>query len=324
MSEALPDFKLLQPATLEEAVALMEQDESARLCAGGSDLLVNMRRGLVEAETLIDLSAIAGFDRIRADRDELFIGAGVTLNALAENETVAKSCPAIVEAALAVAGPSHREVATVGGNLCLDTRCLYYNQSHWWRKSNDFCLKYKGEICHVAPTKKQCRAAFSGDLAPALMVHGADVEITGPKGKRRIPLAELYREDGADHLCLEKPEIVSGVVLSQVRLVSGYRKIRLRGAIDFPLAGVAISCEKSATSNAPFVVAVTGTNSCPIMVEVPGTPDGKEDADLFFKALAKAVQKGVTPLRTTTTAANYRRLSVSAMAERLARELWAR
>ena len=123
-----------------------------------------------------------------------------------------------------VAGPSHRQVATLGGNICLDTRCVYYNQSHWWRKANGFCLKYQGEVCHVAPSGNRCRAAFSGDLAPALMVHDAEVEIAGPTGRRRQALAEFYQEDGAAHLLLEPGEIVVAVHLPASGRVSDYEK----------------------------------------------------------------------------------------------------
>jgi len=326
MSEVLPDFTLLQPATIKQAIAALQENKSARLCAGGTDLLVNMRRGLVETQTLVDISTIADLKRLKHDQSGLYIGAGVSLREVAENTDIAKHYRAITDASVSIAGPSHREVATIGGNLCLDTRCLYYNQSHWWRKANDFCLKYKGDICHVAPTKKQCRAAFSGDLAPALMVHDARLEIAGPDGIRHITLNELYSEDGADHLNLSPAEIITGVHLPPARAVSGYRKTRLRGAIDFPLAGVAISCEKTSPENHQFTIAVTGTNSCPVMVELAAplsdTLSDKDDAEAFFSTLAKQVQKTVTPLRTTTTAAHYRRLAVSAQAEKLARQLW--
>jgi 4-hydroxybenzoyl-CoA reductase subunit beta len=322
MSEALPNFQLLQPATVEAAVAALEKDNCARLYAGGTDLMVNMRRGLVDAKTLIDISAIADLKRIGSANSGLFVGAGVSLRELAENKLVAKHYRAIHEACLAVAGPGHREVATVAGNLCLDTRCVYYNQSHWWRKANDFCLKYRGEICHVAPTKNVCRAAFCGDLAPALMVHGAELEIVGTGGRRRVALDKFYREDGAHWLRLEATEIIVGVHLPRARGVSAYRKVRLRGAIDFPLAGIAIACEERSPSRHLFTLAVTGTNSCPVMVDIPDALVADDNCEAFFADLVKRVQMRVSPLRTTTTAANYRRVSISAIAGKLAEELW--
>jgi len=321
MSEPMPDFDLLWPESVDEAVAALATSPAARVCAGGTDLIVNMRHGLVDSGTLVDLSRVAEIRRFEVEGAGLHIGAGVILCDLAESGMVTGPYTALRQAALAVAGPGHRNVATVGGNLCLDTRCLYYNQSHWWRKSNEFCLKYKGEICHVAPTGKRCRAAFCGDLAPALIVLEAEVGIAGPDGRRRILLADLYREDGADHLTLGKGEIVTGVYLPPSRVRSAYGKIRIRGAIDFPLAGVAVACEGQGDGPWTFSLAVTGTNSCPLRIDPPGPLTGRGDAENYFAALEKAVQKAVSPQRTTTAGAHYRRLSVATLAVRLAREL---
>ena len=323
MSEALPRFRLVRPKSLDQAVAELQSDPGARICAGGTDLIVNMRRGLVEAGTLVDLSGISDLKTLELDKTGLRIGAGVTLRDLGDHPAVSGAYRAIAQAAQLVAGPSHREVATVGGNLCLDTRCLYYNQSDWWRKSNDYCLKYRGDICHVAPKGNRCRAAFSGDLAPALIVLGAMAEIVGPKGLRHLDLGDLYREDGADHLTLEAGEILSGlhVPAPAKGTASLYGKIRVRGAIDFPLAGVAVACGDAPGGARAFKLAITGTNSMPVSVDLP-TPLGKDDdRDTYFARLEKLVQKAVSPQRTTTTAPHYRRLSVAALASRLAREL---
>jgi 4-hydroxybenzoyl-CoA reductase subunit beta len=317
MTEALIRFDIVTPATLPEALAALAETPGSRACAGGTDLIPNLRRGLSDTGRLVDLSAISDLHGIAATDAGLRIGAGVRLADLEHSPEVA-AYPAVAKAAAVIAGPTHREVATVGGNLCLDTRCLYYNQSHWWRKSNDFCLKYRGEICHVAPQGNRCRAAFSGDLAPALMVHGAQIEIAGAEGTRRLPLGEFYHEDGAAHLRLEPGEIVVAVHLPPAGAQSDYAKIRVRGAVDFPLAGVAVSRQGQGGA-ARYRVAITGTNSRPLEVETPGPMT--EDPDAWFAALEKAVQKAVSPQRTTTIAAHYRRLSVSALAARLARGL---
>lgn len=322
MSEVMPEFQFIKAISVQEAVSALERDKTSRLCAGGTDLLVNIRRGLVEANSLIDITSIKDLTRLEFSDKGLYIGAGVTLRELAENAEIASQYLSVNQACLSIAGPGHREAATVGGNLCLDTRCLYYNQSHWWRKANGFCLKYKGDVCHVAPTKKLCRAAFSGDLAPALMVHGAQVEIAGPDGRRRVSLQALYNEDGINYLNLGTAEIVVGVHLPPAQGPSGYKKVRIRGAIDFPLAGVAISCKNPSSTNSVFTIAITGTNSCPVMVDLSDAPDCQKDTEVFFTYISKQVQKTVTPLRTTTTAAHYRRLSISALAKTLARTLW--
>lgn len=322
MTEVLPDFRLYHPATVDEAVKAHEAAENPRYCAGGTDMLVNMRRGLVETDTVIDLTKLAEMKRVEEDSFGLYLGAGVTLRQLSEETAIADSYIAIAQAAMNIAGPSHREAATLGGNLCLDTRCQYYNQSHWWRQSNDFCLKYKGDICHVAPTGNRCRAAFSGDLAPTLMVHDAEIDIIGPKGSRRVMLKDFYQEDGADHLLLKGGEIVLGVHLPSTGATSAYEKIRIRGAMDFPLAGVAVACNKGEQGPVQFEIAVTGTNSCPFVIDVPAFDPNNTGSNEYFEVLEKTVQKSVSPQRTTVTAAHYRRLSVAAVASRLAKKLW--
>ena len=141
------------------------------------------------------------------------IGAGVTIAALARHPEIGGRYRALAQAAAAIAGPGHRTMATVGGNLCLDTRCIYYNQSEWWRSANAYCLKNGGDTCHVAPQGQRCHATFSGDLAPALLVFGAKVDIAGDQGRRRIPLSDLYVEDGKAHLALAEGELVVAVHL---------------------------------------------------------------------------------------------------------------
>lgn len=321
MNQVLPEFDLLRPATAKDAVEMLQNNPGARLCAGGTDLIVNMRHGLVDLARLIDLSAIDGLSEISVDDAGLHIGAGVTLRALAQSDLTTGAYQAIQQAAISVAGPGHRNAGTLGGNLCLDTRCLYYNQSHWWRESNDFCLKYRGDICHVAPKGNRCRAAFSGDLAPALIVLEAAVEILGPNGARRIPLVDLYREDGADYLTLDRTEMVISVHVPPFAGLSAYGKIRIRGALDFPLAGVALACQELTESELSFRVALTGTNSCPVVVDGLAPLSAAEDHQAYFETLGKLVQKTVLPQRTTTTAAHYRRLSIAATAVRLGQEL---
>jgi len=312
----LPDFHLSRPQSAEEAVAQRLAAPAGRYLAGGTDLIVNMRRGLVDADLLIDLSGIAELASLSADASGLHIGAGVTLDSLTAHPAL-KNHAAIVQAASAVAGPGHRAAATLGGNLCLDTRCLYYNQSEWWRRSNDYCLKYRGDVCHVAPTGDTCRAAFSGDLAPALLVHDAEVEIAGPEGRRRLPLAELYRDDGAAHLTLAPQELLVAVHLPPGSRRSAYEKIRLRGAIDFPLAGVAVAITDDGRIRR-LKIAVTGTNSRPFLIEDLDDLDAGQLGEAELVRIEKAVQKQVSPLRTTMVAGHYRRLAAATLARRLA------
>ncbi len=171
-----------------------------------------------------------------------------------------------MQAAEAVGAPGHRVLGTLGGNLCLDTRCIYYNQSEWWRSANGFCLKRHGDTCHVAPQGKRCHAAFTGDLAPALLALGATVEIAGTSGRRRMPLGDLYVEDGLAHLTLGTDELIVAVELPPDPPPSAYEKVRVRGAIDYPLAGVAVALGMADGVVASLRLALTGTNSRPFVL----------------------------------------------------------
>ena len=320
--DRLPEFRLHRPVELGDALQLIAQP-GARVLAGGTDLLPNLRRGLERPATLVDLGAIAGLAEIAFDGDGLAIGAGVTLARLAADPRIDGPYRAIAEAARAVAGPQHRQAATVGGNLCLDTRCVFYNQSAWWRAANDFCLKRGGRTCHVAPQGRRCHAAFSGDLAPALIALDAEVERVSMHGRQRTPLADLYRDDGAAHLGLEAGELIVGVHVPRPArsLRSGYRKARVRGAIDFPLAGVAIALQMQGARIVALRVALTGTNSNPL--RLAGTEaflGGTVDAGLLG-ALARLIARQTSPMRTTATPSNYRRRVASVLAGRLLQSL---
>src|SRR3970282_1892644 len=174
--ETLAEFVLRRPASAAEAAALLATP-GARAIAGGTDLVVNLRRGLEKPALLVDLVGVPGLDALSWSDTGYEIGACVTLARLAGDARVRKELPVLAQAAQAVAAPTHRSSATLGGNLCLDTRCVYYNQSEGWRRSNGYCLKRGGDTCHVAPRGKRCHAAFSGDVAPAVLVLGATVEL---------------------------------------------------------------------------------------------------------------------------------------------------
>lgn len=316
--ELLPAFRVAAPRSIPAAIAAFGRHRTSRFIAGGTDLMVNLRHGIGDPDRLIDLRAIPELRRIGTDGGMVSIGSAVTL---AELAVLGATYPAVAAAAAAVGAPAHRATGTVGGNLCLDTRCIFYNRGAWWREANQFCLKHEGETCHVAPTGKRCHAAFSGDLAPALLVYGAEIEIAGPGGPRRQPLAALYAEDGAAHLRLAAGEFLTRILLPPDPWPASYAKARARGAIDFPLAGVAVALRLDPHGVAGLRVALTGTNSRPFLLE--GTEallDAKVDA-AWRDRLAKLVQKQVSPMRTTLLAAQYRRRAASALAQLLAGEL---
>jgi 4-hydroxybenzoyl-CoA reductase subunit beta len=322
MTGALHALRLVRPGTVAEAVAALQAHPDGRLVAGGTDLLVNMRRGVTRPELLIDTAGIAEIRQLTADDHGLTIGAGVSIATIADDALIASCYRALSEAARAIAGPGHRTLGTVGGNLCLDTRCIYYNQSEWWRRANSYCLKNRGDTCHVAPNGDRCHAAFSGDLAPALLVLGAEIAIAGPNGLRRMPLGELYVEDGKAHLSLQPGEVVVDVRLPATALSSAYEKVRVRGAIDYPLAGVAVAMARTGSTLSQLRIALTGTNSRPFLLAGTEAFELRPLDDQVLHEIDRLVQKQVQPMRTTLMPANYRRVAAAAIARRLAAGLF--
>jgi len=322
--EYMPDFTVLRPTTIDDAVGAYTDNPGARYLAGGTDILVNIRRGIVETSVMIDLSNIAEMQGItELDDGRLRIGASVTLAELASNDYVRICYTAIAEAAHEVAASSHREVATLGGNLCLDTRCVFYNQSEWWRNANDYCLKYNGDTCHVAPSGKTCFAAFSGDVAPAVMVHEGQVEIAGPDGRRTLDLNDMYEDDGMAHLRLEKGEILCAVILAAIDTgPSGYAKVRVRGSIDFPLVGVAANLSGGDGTLAFLKIALTGTNARPLLLEGTEEMIDVEFNDTLLEQLTELISKQIQPMTSTFTPPGYRRKVAANLTRALVRKLY--
>ena len=322
--ENLPTFDLHRPEAAADAVRLRAGIDGARYLAGGTDMIVNVRRGIENPTALIDLTAIGELGSIAAEEDGgVRVGALVRLDDLASHPAIAAGYRAVAEAAGSVAGPTHRRYGTVGGNLCLDTRCIYYNQSQWWRESNDFCLKHLGEVCHVAPGGKRCFAAFSGDVAPAMLVHEAEAELAGPDGARTVPLSDLYRDDGMDHLTLADGELLLSVRLPPppAGARSGYEKSRIRGSIDFPLAGVAALVAAEEGRIAGLRIALTGVNPRPkVVTGTDALVGGPCDADALDR-VRDMVRTQAKPMKTTTVKPWYRRRVIGALARRLVERL---
>jgi 4-hydroxybenzoyl-CoA reductase subunit beta len=321
MSEMPTDFQVARPQNLAGAIAARRDAADSAFIAGGTDLVVNMRHGIRRPALLVDLSGVGELTGMSTGPDGMRIGAGVTIAVLTAAPAIVERYAAVAQAAATIAGPAHRTLGTVGGNLCLDTRCVYYNQSEWWRHANGYCLKHGGDTCHVAPQGQRCHAAYTGDLAPALLALDAQVEIAGPRGSRRIPLGELYVEDGRAHLGLDAGEIVVAVHLPASPPRSAYAKVRTRGAIDYPLAGVAVALAADKGMIKDLRVAVTGTNSRPFRVADTAALHGRKVDDATLQQIDRLVQKQVQPMRTTVASAHYRRLAAAALARRLVTQL---
>jgi 4-hydroxybenzoyl-CoA reductase subunit beta len=332
--DVLPEFELLRPRTVAEAIAARARHAGSAALGGGTDLVVNMRRGIVAPPVLIDMNGVDELRRIRADADGLEIGASVTLAELAAHPGVAAHYPAVAQAAGSVAGPTQRSMGTVGGNLCLDTRCLYYNQSEWWRDANQHCLKTTGSICHVAPKSRGvCFATYSGDLAPALLVHGAEVDLVGPAGARTIPLAALYigharhdglYGDGKRYLALRPGELVVAVrAPGKAGLRSGFDKIRVRRSIEYPVASAAASLRRDGDRIVELNVAFSGTNPRPVLLEGTAALAGGPLDQGVLARLDDLVRDQVMAMKTTFTPGHYRRRMAGVLARRLVTRLYA-
>jgi 4-hydroxybenzoyl-CoA reductase subunit beta len=335
--DALPQFDLVRPKTLDALIAARAAHPGSKMLGGGTDLMVNIRRGIVAPPVLIDINGVTELRDIKADARELTIGAAVTLTELAAHPDVARHYPVVAQAASHVAGPTQRNMGTVGGNLCLDTRCIFYNQSEWWRDANHHCLKTTGDVCHVAPKSRGvCFATFSGDLAPALLTLDAEIEIAGPSGRRTMPLAALYigyarqdepvtetRGDGKYFLALRPGEFVTAVRAKNTPgLRSAYDKIRIRRSIEYPVAGVAVALRRNGDTLADLRVAFTGTNPRP--VRLAGTErlcGGTLDARVL-EGLDALTRDQIMAMKTTFTPGHYRRRVAGVLARRLVQKLF--
>ena len=319
----LPAFDLAEPATAQEAVSLKAAHSTARFLGGGTDLIPNLRRGIGSPDLLISLAKIPELQRFEVNDDGLLIGAGINIADLENSGPLREYYPAISMAAASIAGPGHRAMATLGGNLCLDTRCVFYNQSQWWRAANHYCLKKDGDTCHVAKKGDTCIAAYSGDLAPALMVLAAEVEIMTGTGRQRRSLSNIFREDGKSYLDLDAADLIVAVhVPASPGLRSGYFKSRIRQSLDFPLAGVAAALTRQGDAISGLAVAITGTNSRPVLLEGLDALTGKPLSDGLLDRLDKIISRSIQPMRTTVVPSLYRRHMASVLARRLVRQLY--
>ncbi len=315
----LPRLRYLRPATAAEAAArLAELGTRAMFVAGGTDLFPNLKRRQFEPDTLVQVPPLKGLRRADGHFE---IGATVTLAEAAAHAGLRAALPGFAEAAGLVSSPPLRNAGTLGGNLCVDTRCNYYNMTYEWRKSIGFCLKKDGDICLVAPSSPRCWAVSSSDTAPAAMVLGASVVLAGPDGERELPVAALYRDDGIEYLAKQPHEVVTAIRLPAPKgLLTGYVKLRRRGSIDFPLAGAAVAL----TLDGPIVtgcrVALAAVASHPLEVPEAGAfLVGKRLTDETISAAAELAAKPARPLDNADLTHFWRKKMVRVIVERAIR-----
>ena len=245
----LPLFEFRAPRTLEEAARILDgEGTQAMPVAGGTDLLPNMKRRQQVPKTLMSLRYIEDLNRVQVDPVGTRLGACTTLADIGADGRFRNGLTALSQAASLVATPPIRNMATLGGNLCLDTRCNYYDQNYEWRKAINFCLKKDGDTCWVAPGSPKCMAVSSTDTAPALIALGARVRLVSRGGEREVLLADLYNNDGSNYIKRKPNEILTEVILENLHgWKSTYWKLRRRGSFDFPVFSVAAAARISAS-----------------------------------------------------------------------------
>jgi 4-hydroxybenzoyl-CoA reductase subunit beta len=239
----LPRFKYLRPKTAREAAQMAaEYGPRAMFVAGGTDLFPKLKRRQFEVDALIGLDFLPRV--IRTGSDQAEIGAGVTLASASGNADLHGQVTGYAEAAGLVSSPPLRNAGTIGGNLCVDTRCNYYDMTYEWRKAIGFCMKKDGDICLVAPSSPRCWAVSSSDTGPMAMALEGLVTLVGPDGERELPVAALYKDDGIDYLTKQPNEVLTSLRLPAIKgNHSAYVKLRRRGSIDFPIAGAAVALQ---------------------------------------------------------------------------------
>ena len=239
----LPPFRWIEPKTVAQAVEVLAgEGPSAALIAGGTDLLPNMKRRQQTPAVLVSLAKVPEIrGRERNTAGTWTLGAAETLRALERDAHLASDVPALDTSVRSISTPLLRNTGTLGGNVCLDTRCNYYDQSWEWRRAIDFCMKCEGETCWVAPSSPRCWAVNSSDSVPVLIALGARVRLEGTGGDREIPVRELFRDDGIAYLTKARDEVLTAIEIpGQGDARSVYRKVRRRGSFDFPVAAVAV------------------------------------------------------------------------------------
>lgn len=322
----LPAFRLLRPRTLREAVDLLADDPpNTRLVAGGTDLWPKMKRGQQRASQVVSLRRVEELHGVHEhEGGGLRIGAMTTLAALIADRRIAAGHPAFHRALCSISSPALRNMGTLGGNLCLDTRCNYYDQSEEWRHAIGYCMKECGSVCWVAPGSSRCWAVNSSDTAPLLSALGAEVGLVSTDGQRRIPLADLYRDDGIDFLDKRADEILVDVHLPPAgSYEAAFWKLRRRGSIDFAVLSAAPVVWRSEEGTVQKARVYLGAvNSSPVLSrEASQALQGRRlDAETIAVA-ARAARRVATPLDNTDYALQWRSHMVELYVEAALREL---
>jgi 4-hydroxybenzoyl-CoA reductase subunit beta len=305
----LPRFAYRKATSVDEALALYKEYPGGALyLSGGTDLVPRVRLRLAKPEALIDLKGIKALETVEEDNDWIHVGAMARISDLKTHPLVKEYFPALRASLDATSCESLQMRGTIGGNLLQNSRCLFYNQSEFWRKSKGFCLKIGGDTCNAVPGATVCLANYGSDNAPALLTLSAEIRVAGPDGQRQLPLTDLYSGKAQQLFRLNPGEILTHILIPKIKTAGGYEKLRLRGSIDYPLLGVALS---SLNGKSRFAIGAVGPK--PYVFEVDSLEESR------IQELAREARLAARPAPNTVVDSAYRRDMIEVLVQRLAR-----
>ena len=321
----LPKFEYFEPKDINEAVSILQNEPAARILAGGTDLLVNMKHRVECPPVVVNLKRIADLNYIRQDNGDFRIGALTPLKRLYTTAPVKDNLPGLAQAASAVGSYHHQVMGTVGGNICQQNRCKFFNQSEWWRSSRPTCYKAGGEICHVVNKKEICYSTYCGDLAPALLALDAGIRVAGNGDEREISIQKLFTGNGKAPLNLKGAEIVTEIVIPGVSAKGAltYMKFANRESIDFPIVGIAFW---ASTERNEYRVAFTAVDRKPVRgPKIEACLQGRELSDGNIAEACELAAKEAKPVNNSVYSASHKRkmmgLLLRAVAEKTRAEI---
>ncbi len=322
----LPEFELVQPQSLQEACSILRaHNGKAVVVAGGTALLVVLRYRLRRPAVVIGLKGVSALDYVsRNGSGGLIIGSMSTLQTLEKSPFVLSNYPPLVQAIQFVASSSIRNKATIGGNLCLDNRCMYYNQSEFWRSGQKECFRLGGTVCHAVGKGRRCQAVYQGDLAPILIAMGTEVKIVSAKSERTIPLGEFYTGRGEKSNVLKPDELLIEILIPSPAegTAWAYEKLRVRESMDFPMAGVAVMVKKNRSGiieKAKIVLGAVGPSPTE-MSKAAGLLEGNKPTDDLLQRVSREAMDGATPIGNLAMNAGYRKKMVGVLVKRALRK----
>ena len=311
-------FEFHAATSADDAVHLYGTLEEPMYIAGGTDLLPNLKHRILRPKNLIGLAGILD-DSIEETDSSWNIGGGIRLSALGKSTQI----PPLAEAAGLVAGPQIRNMGTLGGNVLLDTRCLFYNQTEFWRRSLGYCLKADGDWCHVIDGPKTCVAAQSSDTVPVLLAMDASIELLGPDATRTLALRDLYRFDGINHLAIQPGELLTRIIVPKpgAGFRGTYKKLRRRDSIDFPQLGVAVVGTFEGTTPSSLDIVVGAVNPQPKPIRKLEGFLNQPLTDEAIQQISALVEKQTRPQKSITGDVGWRRSMAGIFTERALRQL---